>query len=143
SGQIIQFLALFANTGPATLNPSSFGVIPIVKDTAAGPVPLTGAEIAAGNVQTVTYDAGGNVFHLLVPLGSTLAQNQTSFEPPINAGFTTSANGGALTITLTAASGSAPSAASPVLVNFQNANNSGPPQFVSITSPLAITIPSG
>lgn len=65
-GQSIAFLALSANTGPTTLNPSGFGLIPIQKDTASGPSNLTGGEIAAaGNVAYVIYDATNLVFHLL------------------------------------------------------------------------------
>lgn len=71
-GTIINFSPLFSNTGPATLNPSGFGAIPIVKDTTGGPIALTGApsEIVAAtpstpNVVSVLYSAQQNNFHLL------------------------------------------------------------------------------
>ncbi len=74
-GSIINFIPIASNTGPATLNPctapvsSCFGAVSIVKDTAAGPVALSGGEIAIasgglGNVVSVLYSASQNNFHL-------------------------------------------------------------------------------
>lgn len=64
-GVQINFVAVATNTGPATLNPSGYGAISIVKDTAAGPVALTGGEIAAGNVIAAVYYSTSNTFHLV------------------------------------------------------------------------------
>lgn len=69
-GTIIDFIPLFNNTGPTTLNPSAFGNVSIVKDTTAGPVALTGGEIIATtggvpNIVSVIYSATQNNFHLL------------------------------------------------------------------------------
>ncbi len=64
-GSVINFTALATNTGAATLNPSSFGPIPILKDTTAGPVALTGGEIVASNPIEVIFRASDNAFHLL------------------------------------------------------------------------------
>jgi hypothetical protein len=69
-GSVINFIPLFNNTGPTTLNPSSFGAIPIVKDTTGGPVALVGGEIIATtggvpNIVSVLYSATQNNFHLL------------------------------------------------------------------------------
>lgn len=71
-GSIINFIPLANNTGPTTLNPSSyFGSPPsIVKDTTGGPVALVGVEINATsggmpNVVSVIYSATYNEFHLL------------------------------------------------------------------------------
>lgn len=69
-GSIINFVPIATNTTATTLNPSSFGAIPIVKDTTAGPVALTGGEIVAAsagspNVVSVIYSASQNNFHLL------------------------------------------------------------------------------
>ena len=71
-GSIIQFVALSSNTTTATLNPSSFGAIPITKPTGSGPVSLAAGDIAQGNVIEVVYRAGTNTFQLLsaVPSGS-------------------------------------------------------------------------
>lgn len=74
-GQTIQFVASAPNTGATTLNPSGFGVIPVVKDTAAGPAALTGGEIAANNVVTVTYTSATNEFHLV---GSTSGSSSST-----------------------------------------------------------------
>ncbi len=52
------------NTGPVTAGVGSLGSLGVYKDTAAGPVALAGAEIQAGNLITLTYDAGLNGFHL-------------------------------------------------------------------------------
>lgn len=64
-GSMIQFIALATNTSSATLNPSGFGAISIVKDTTAGPIALTGGEIVAGNVISVVYYSTSNTFHLV------------------------------------------------------------------------------
>ena len=74
-GSIIEFVALSTNTTTATLNPSSFGAIPITKPTAAGPVSLVAGDITQGNVVEVVYRAGTNTFQLLsaVPSASSTA----------------------------------------------------------------------
>lgn len=64
-GSVINFTALATNTGGVTINPSGFGNVSVVKDTASGPLPLTGGEIVQNNTISVIYSASGNVFHLL------------------------------------------------------------------------------
>lgn len=64
-GAVINFIAANTNTGAATLNPSSYGAIPIVKDTSAGPVPLVGSEIVASNIVSVQFSATNNNFTIL------------------------------------------------------------------------------
>lgn len=67
-GTVIQFIPLVTNTGATTLNPSAFGAIPVVKDTATGAVALQGGEIVANspsNVISVVYSASQANFHLL------------------------------------------------------------------------------
>lgn len=64
-GQCLQFLASATNTGATTLNPSSFGNVPVVKDTSSGPVALAGGEIVDDNAITVVYSTTGSQFHLL------------------------------------------------------------------------------
>lgn len=67
-GSIINFIPFLNNTSSATLNPSSFGNIPIVKDTSAGAVGLTGGEIVTTgvpNIVSVIYSATQANFHLL------------------------------------------------------------------------------
>ncbi len=64
SGSVIYFSALNTNTGPATLNPSGTGAIPILRDTTTGPIALTGGEITATNIVGVIYDSALNSFHL-------------------------------------------------------------------------------
>lgn len=89
AGSVINFLARSTNTGPATLNPSGFGAIPILKDTATGPVALTGGEIAitnsgSENVISVVYDATGNAFHILNLIASAATSNQAPLCGAIN-----------------------------------------------------------
>lgn len=64
-GTVINFTALSTNTGATTINPSSFGAISVVKDTASGPLALSGGEIVQNNIISVVYSASGNNFHLL------------------------------------------------------------------------------
>lgn len=66
-GQSISFFAANTNTGPTTLNPSSYGTISIVKNSGSGLIPLVGGEIVAGNFATVTYSATLNEFILQNP----------------------------------------------------------------------------
>lgn len=76
-GQTISFVAGFTNTGATTLNPGT-GVISVLKDTAAGPVGLTGGEIVAGNVVQVIYSSATGTFHLVsYPQGTTFASITT------------------------------------------------------------------
>jgi hypothetical protein len=67
SGSIIQFTAIATNTGSATLNPSAYGAIPIVKDTTGGPVALVGGEIVQNNQISLLYNAFANSVTLLNP----------------------------------------------------------------------------
>ena len=71
AGQIIAFKAYASNTGAFTLNPSALGAIAVYKDTSAGPVPLSGGEIVAGNTVQLIYDTSLSGFHLVnYPSGS-------------------------------------------------------------------------
>ena len=74
-GSIIQFVALSTNTTTATLNPSSFGAIPITKPTAPARSAWSAGDITQGNVIEVVYRAGTNTFQLLsaVPSGTSTA----------------------------------------------------------------------
>lgn len=72
-GSIINFTPIASNTGPTTFNPSNyFGNSPvsIVKDTASGPVALSGGEIAVAaggspNIVSLEYSASQSNFHIL------------------------------------------------------------------------------
>ena len=83
SGQIVGFKPSATNTGAFTLVVSGSTPISVYKDTALGPVPLTGGEIIAGNTLQVVYDATLGAFHLVsYPAGSQavlpLASNATT-----------------------------------------------------------------
>jgi microcystin-dependent protein len=67
-GQIINFIATSTNTGGATFNPSGFGAIQIVRDSATGPAALVGGEIVATNSVSLIYDATAGTFHVLSPI---------------------------------------------------------------------------
>lgn len=64
-GTVINFIAIATNTSSTTINPSGFGAIPVVKDTTAGPVSLTGGEITQNNLISVVYYAVSNTFHIV------------------------------------------------------------------------------
>lgn len=66
-GTVINFTAVATNTGSATINPSGFGAISVVKSTTAGPVSLTGGEIIQNNQISVVYSANANTFTILNP----------------------------------------------------------------------------
>jgi len=63
AGNAVRFVAGFTNTGATTLNVASSGALPLVKDTSAGPVALTGGEVYAGNAVEALYD--GTQYHLI------------------------------------------------------------------------------
>lgn len=52
------------NTGDTTIAPGGGAGIPVLKDTAAGPTPLTGGELVAANAYTLTYDQARGAFHV-------------------------------------------------------------------------------
>lgn len=67
-GQVINFISTNTNTGAATLNPSGFGAVQIMRDSSTGPEPLTGGELVATNAVSVIYDATAGIFHILSPV---------------------------------------------------------------------------
>lgn len=67
-GQVINFISTNTNTGGVTLNPSGFGNVPVVRDSATGPGALIGGELVATNAVSVIYDATAGVFHILSPI---------------------------------------------------------------------------
>jgi len=67
-GQVINYISTNTNTGGATLNPSGFGAVEIVRDSATGPGALTGGELVATNAVSVIYDATAGTFHILSPV---------------------------------------------------------------------------
>jgi hypothetical protein len=85
-GSIIQFIPLYSNTSSATLDPSGYGVYPIVKDTANGAVALTGEEIIANspsNVVSVLFSATQQNFHIL----NLINQAQVAAPTPTPGGY--------------------------------------------------------
>ncbi len=56
AGLSLAFIAGFTNTGAVTLNASGTGVKNVFKQGPAGPIPLIGGEIDAGNLVSVRYD---------------------------------------------------------------------------------------
>lgn len=83
-GATIQFRALNANTGPATISVSGGAQIPIVIDTTSGPAALSGGEIDAFNMPIVSYDATNVEFHLVNPATSSSSGggSTASLVPP-------------------------------------------------------------
>jgi hypothetical protein len=67
-GQVINYISTNTNTGGATINPSSFGAVQIVRDSATGPGALTGGELVATNAVSLIYDATAGTFHILSPV---------------------------------------------------------------------------
>jgi len=74
-GQVVDFIAGFSNSGAMTVNLGG-GAIPLLADTPAGPVPLSGGEVVADNAISMLYEAARGAFHLLTPtIGSMSRQN--------------------------------------------------------------------
>jgi hypothetical protein len=77
NGFTITFTAGFTNTGATTLNANATGAIAVEKNSGGGPVALTGGEITAGNVVTVTYNTAASSF-IITNSGGLLAANNLS-----------------------------------------------------------------
>ena len=94
-GQVINYISTNTNTGGSTFNPSGFGAVQIVRDSAIGPGPLTGGELVATNAVSLIYDATAGTFHILspvtwpntsgVPVGTVIPV--TGFAAPTNYAF--------------------------------------------------------
>lgn len=94
-GQVINYISTNTNTAAATINPSWFGAVPIVRDSATGPGALTGGELVATNAVSLIYDATAGTFHILspvtwpntsgVPVGTTI--DVMGFTAPTNYAF--------------------------------------------------------
>lgn len=67
-GQVINYISTNTNTAAATINPSGFGAVQIVRDSAVGPGALTGGELVATNAVSLIYDATAGTFHILSPV---------------------------------------------------------------------------
>lgn len=67
-GQVINYISTTTNTGGATINPSGFGAVQIVRDSSTGPQALTGGELVATNAVSLIYDATAGTFHILSPV---------------------------------------------------------------------------
>lgn len=67
------------NTGGTTIAPGGGAGIPVLKDTAAGPSPLTGGELVEGNAYTLIYDVALGAFHVTATPQST----PTTFEDDV------------------------------------------------------------
>ncbi len=81
--------------------------------------------------------SGGGVFSIAT------AQPPYGFDMPVNIGLTASVNASALTINLTGANGSAPSATNPVSIPFRSTTlATGTPVWAIVTSALSIVVPS-
>ena len=117
------FAAGAANTYKGSLNGTSVADVPIPDCQAAN--------------TAIRYAAGSG------PLCGNVVV-QTGFDAPVNLGLSSSAVGGALTINVTQASGSAPTTASPVLVPFRSTTlSSGSVSWGTVSSSLSLTVPSG
>jgi hypothetical protein len=56
SGNVVNFIPSFTNTGAATLSTSGTTATPVLRQTAAGLSPLVGGEIFTGQIASVIYD---------------------------------------------------------------------------------------
>lgn len=94
-GQVINYISTNTNTGGATINPSGFGNVQIVRGGSSGPGALVGGELVATNAVSLIYDATAGVFHILspvtwpntsgVPVGTVIAH--AGFTAPTNYAF--------------------------------------------------------
>lgn len=89
-GFIATFVAGFANSGATTLNVNSTGIKNVFKQTATGPVALTGNEIQVGDAVAVQYD--GTQYQIISSTffsGGTLTATTTMSGAAFNEAFAT------------------------------------------------------
>jgi hypothetical protein len=103
-------IAASTNTGPVTATVGSTGALNVYKDTAAGPVALTGNEIVAGNAISLRYDAalnsGAGGFHLTSSTATAgAAISPSSVQVNGNSTLTNLLSGNSPTLTFTATPG--------------------------------------
>lgn len=103
-------VASATNTGAVTATVGSVGFLNVYKDTAAGPVLLTGGEIVANNAISLRYDAalgsGAGGFHLTSSTAfNSSAINPSSVQVNGNSTLTNLLSGNSPTLTFTATPG--------------------------------------
>jgi hypothetical protein len=120
----------------------------------------TGASIAtsAGDTAVAIYLGSGNWQVLFFQRASgaalstvglnvgagALGSSALGFNLPVNLGIAVSESSHALTVSLTAANGSAPTSTNPVLVPFRSTTlTTGTPTIDTLSSPLSLTVASG
>ena len=147
AGIVLRFLPLSDNTGATTVNVSGLGAVNLQKPSNGGIIALAGGELRAGVMAEAAYD--GTRYVLLNQLGqstipSTLATSTVAFGSPVNLSLAASVGSNQLTITMNAASGSAPTATNPTLIPFRDVTIAGgTPKVVAVTGALSFTINSG
>ena len=96
---IFSAVAISANTGAVTAQVSSLAALNVYKDTAGGPVLLSGGEIRVGNLLVLTYDsalaAGAGGFHLSAP-ATVLGTSAFQYNVNATVGSTTLSTGNLL-----------------------------------------------
>jgi len=144
-GVPIRVLVTNGNSGPVTFNVNSFGTSPAVqKPTTAGLAALVTGDIVAGQIYEFIYD--GTVFELHSPtLFSGTVPAFNGFVSPVNLSLSCTAAANALTCAmLSAQTGLAPTALSPIYVPFRNATiANGAVVWRTMTSAASFTISGG
>lgn len=107
---ILVGVAVATNTTAATAQLGSLAALPIYKDTAIGPVALSGGEIIQSCFLQLTYDSalnsGGGGFHLSTGVGELIGQTVTVASILAGSGSLSSLTvGGAASLTSLSASG--------------------------------------
>lgn len=114
SNMLFTGVAAGSNTGPVQAQVGSLGLLNVYKDTAGGPVLLTGspAEIVGGNAISLFYDAtlnsGAGGFHLTSSTANTAVVASQVTTPALTVGNSTLTNlvsGNSPTLTFTATPG--------------------------------------
>jgi hypothetical protein len=112
-----------ANTVKGSLNGTTVADLPLPPCTAVN--------------QALKYTPG-------VGINCSAVSTTGGYDMPINFGLSALASGNALTITLTQASGAAPSSSNPVIVPFRSAvATTGTVTFATISATQSVTIPNG
>lgn len=113
----------------------------------SGAVPASGGGtttfLRADGAFAVPLAAGWGITYSAPTVSISTTQPPYGYDVPINLGLTSSVAASALTITLTGANGSVPSATNPVSIPFRSGTlATGTPNWTAITSTLSVVIPS-
>lgn len=76
-GQFISFVAGYSNSGALTVNAGA-GAVPVLTDSATGPIPCSGGEVVAQNEVLLVYELARGAFHIINPTSGSMGRQNAN-----------------------------------------------------------------